>query len=82
MSKYTSGPWFVEYDTDTIRNGEQSTDGLNPNSHEVPLNSDNMRLMAAAPELLEACKAALDTCTDDVIRGILNDAIDKAEGKE
>ena len=47
----------------------------------------NARLMAAAPELLEACYAALELrCPDGDDHecgtfAVINDAIDKAEGK-
>ncbi len=50
-------------------------------SRNLAENEANAQLIAAAPELLEACKAALEVVTDDVIQGLLNEAIAKAEGE-
>lgn len=38
-------------------------------------------IYASAPDLLEACKAALEVTTDDVVQGLLNEAIRKASGE-
>jgi hypothetical protein len=43
----------------------------------------NARLISAAPDLLAACKVALnDLASPDSLRQILEGAINKAEGKE
>ena len=64
MFEGTKGPWFVELDTDTIRYGEQTADGLNPNSFEVEQFGGqeglaNAKLIATAPELFEFVQMVL-----------------------
>lgn len=58
MSKHTSGPWKVSRSGTTVlsESGRFIADCLGPNSQEQ--NEPNARLIAAAPELLEALKEA------------------------
>src|SRR6476646_6775635 len=98
MSKHTPGPWrpsydrgyFVETDHDdkpssgNVCNIEQG-DGCSKEEAQA-----NARLIAAAPDLLKACKAMVTYCgkyaIEDYAKGQwpyqnLMDAIAKAEGK-
>lgn len=97
-AKHTPGPWTVKrgdgryayrhyieahvYSTPTVISGRdqiaQCTAG-EPNAAE---NEANARLIAAGPELLDACKQALDLFEDDEgIAQVLMAAIAKAEGR-
>ena len=90
MSKYTSGPWhaiIIGTDGPSARiYAGTLTDGpdiahLNSQYTNVEANA---HLIAAAPDLLDACKAALlmlEACgVVDVAVAPLKAAIDKAEG--
>jgi hypothetical protein len=64
MSKHTEGPWFVTY-SNTLEYGECIGVGINTEPSETPIcivsktenvnpiDKENARLIAAAPELLE-----------------------------
>ncbi len=93
MSKHTPGPWNVNFETGEVLSEAAVigtiygawTEHLNdPISEECKANA---RLIAAAPELLEACKSALGYRkqthhgTDKCI-AILTGVIAKAEGDE
>ncbi len=81
---HTPGPWHVlNHSMQCIirsENFEETftniavTPGLNGNAEA------NARLIAAAPDLLEACKSALDEGDDYVAMKKLKAAIAKAEG--
>lgn len=70
MSKDTKGPWFVTY-SNTVEYGECIGVGINTEPSETPIcivsktekvnsiDKENARLIAAAPELLEALEYAL-----------------------
>lgn len=70
--KFTPGPWFVEDDTDIYSSG----DGCELLATAYPMKRDgiydswkaNVRLIAAAPELLQALELVLES---DPIRHIL-----------
>ena len=78
MSKHTPGPWFVQDGYLTIYNLSEGTVGTTcaiakvlreqPGDDQAEANA---RLIAAAPELLEACEAAIrydaviQTCAND-----------------
>lgn len=93
--KHTPGPWRVEYFkwVRSEANGEQVCSGLGEikygrTNEEIELLAGaNARLIAAAPDLLEACKTIRDydwEKTDNTwaeICLILNLAIAKAEGR-
>lgn len=67
MSKHTPGPWLIAEDGFiTVRIGNNYPEVAKVfdapfDDHEVPANA---RLIAAAPDLLEACRAMLDCCYD------------------
>lgn len=94
MSKHTPGPWQVV-------SGGISVDGADGSlicsmteyKKPTPRQQANARLIAAAPELLEAVKAIAECCDEDYhvrgdssrlveIRGIARLALRKAEGEQ
>lgn len=96
MSDYTPGPWHI---TRTAR-GHRKTircERRLPNAiegiavanivHACGFDEEraNAQLIAAAPELLEACKVALayisTACRSTEIESLISEAIAKAEGK-
>ncbi len=95
MSKHTKGPWAINEFLVYAENGNGCTLAtINSTSKGI---SDeeaqaNARLIAAAPELLEACQSSLqwildvlqaeppETYSDDILDE-LNAAIDKATGE-
>ena len=90
---YTRGPWFVG--TGWIGAGEIKDGRVIANLHAYPYGDSeaNARLIAAAPELLEACKSALErmevlidadeaTYLDRKVFVKLEDVISKAEGRD
>lgn len=85
MGKHTPGSWFVAY------NGEghclivSPPHGIVAELRKTPNDKDNARLIAAAPELLEACKLALGQLAHPLnydVLDVLEKAIAKAEGKK
>ena len=87
--KYTPGPWkyipgivkhYVESENGDLRIGIQEMDLLD--GHSVPAEA-NARLIAAAPDLLEAAKLALEKCPFPVgamkAKEALKNAIAKTE---
>lgn len=101
MVKHTPGPWNVmepaaNEDGIAVVGGGQplsSEEGMvawcqrymHTDGHDTE-NMANARLIAAAPELLEACKVgieSIDPVTENAeVRKILRDAINRAEGQE
>jgi len=94
MSAHTPGPWAVEEGYDGSRTvafmrspnrtvNVAATQDARPKGHEAT--TANARLIAAAPELLAACRAALDDDDDQPLQGetrrLLERAIAKAEGR-
>lgn len=75
MSKHTPGPWWLgrdpcHYDSLTsISGGSDSNGGIRSvaevGGHDVDEAEANARLIAAAPDLLAACEAALVQVTRD-----------------
>jgi len=89
---HTPGPWTVEPCQDTFEVGILDKDG---DLVAVTYNQKcvaNARLMAAAPDLLDACKAILDDLNGIMppelvqrfgsSRILLRNAVTKAEGRE
>ena len=87
MSGHTPGPWIISQPTGYNDSGaiEQigtgfviASDIFGKSKEETEANA---RLMAAAPDLLAACKVALyNLASPESLRHILEDAINKAEG--
>jgi hypothetical protein len=93
MMTHTKGPWEAE-EVDISKNmviGISSTTKKTDchiavcfatnqdfNNPEI---IDNARLIAAAPDLLEACKVALENNEDRITANLLRAAIAKAEGE-
>ena len=97
MSKHTEGPWFVTY-SNTLEYGECIGVGINTEPSETPIcivsktenvnpiDKENARLIAAAPELLEALDGLmfwLNSGAAPSINAIKNakQAIAKAKGE-
>ena len=80
MSKHTQGPWQVLGKTLCDKEGESIAEFLS-------VYTVDAKLMAAAPDMLEALKALVEACNKNLTGGhqllIENaeDAISKAEGK-
>ena len=100
MSKHTAMPWYFDKETWTIRSQDFTSDQMGDSrgviiaslegahgnrEHAFPEAKDNGILLAAAPELLAACKTALKACTPVAaemgITQALKAAIAKAEGE-
>ena len=100
---YTKGPWKVagesqnEGEAEVIESANKTVawtcNSLNADDEEIITSEDraNAHLIAASPDLLEACKLALDKLYEAISSettgewrckeiGILEDAINKAEG--
>ena len=86
MSTHTPGPWKAT----SVSDGKELHYFIAPNGHASVAEADNManaRLIAAAPELLEATRIALkyliakNTIKTVDIENALGDAIKKAEGR-
>ena len=95
-TKHTPGPWHLsECATQTTRAGIVSVDGLhitdvNGYGMTDSQNQANATLLAAAPAMYEALKAALDyyrgvftgnTVTDEMMSSKLEQALAQAEGR-
>lgn len=59
MSKHTPGPWPTRESATHITVTNASGDAVFHDDKRIPGVMADARLIAAAPELLEACKAAL-----------------------
>ena len=93
MNKHTPGPWDALKGRDGNirgikgRHGPEIVNVINWNGISSPASSvgqANARLIAAAPELLEACMAAAeyDALLDDFTLASLRAAIAKATGEK
>ena len=68
--KHTPGPWVYEKATKTIRSAKNNYWLATMDSWDGQVDNDaNARLIAAAPELLEACHKLLDMITDNRTHG-------------
>ena len=97
MSKHTPGPWIgagpsfgdplPRYTTEIVTEREDE-DGAATSICELPFhhhddeNEANARLIAAAPELLEACKVALGIIGFGAEHDQISAAIAKATGEQ
>ena len=84
MSKHTPGPWKVEHNTAWNRDVDiRGCDGRQI-AFACSLNEADAKLIAAAPDLLEACKFIMDRIENVAITSKmqikLRAAIRKAEG--
>ena len=87
-AKYTKGPWHIDFDVESAgvtAPGQNAADGhqvINPCSITGPNYEANARLIAAAPELVEACRKIADwdpACGPDEPGGMsIMEAIDIA----
>lgn len=82
---HTSGPWHVVEDGENCPYVQRRIRTLS-NAEAPPIawevhNEADARLIAAAPELLKACKTALALCPDELAQSNLEFAIRKAEGE-
>ena len=59
MSKHTQGPWVFEYGSIYTPTGKQVCRPCDKKTQTYKNWEANARLIAAAPELLEACQALL-----------------------
>jgi len=92
MSKHTKGPWFVTY-SNTVEYGECVGVGISTEPSKTPIcivsktenvnpiDKENARLIAAAPELLEALIVISEESTDLGARECAIQAIAKAKGE-
>lgn len=93
---YTPGPWITSHELgDGISIVRRISEGenllpvaiavftKNYNTENVEVAKANAHIIAAAPELLEACKLAFEypAISGDYIKDKLQNAIAKAEGK-
>ena len=87
--EHTKGPW--RYDDSTyifaVINGSEQMVGETRGTGAGLPQGANGRLMAAAPELLEACRATVASLTatwpnisEDMLLDVVQEAIKKAEG--
>lgn len=79
---HPKGPWKVEDDIlfDCRVVGPKDIGGARPIMYQG--DQANAHLIAAAPDLLEACKAVLGKCNDSALITMLEAAIAKAEGRQ
>lgn len=81
MSKHTPGPWNVTVNYEDEAFSIDDSLGF-PIAIALKIEA-NARLIAAAPDLLEACKLALSSCEPhSVVHRKISDAVTKAEGDE
>lgn len=88
---HTAGPWHLRGDTVLVTPRLQIAQMDRCNKHPDTAKA-NARLIAAAPELLEACRAVLESeestlgdggsVIGDQYRSLIQAAIDKAEGRQ
>ncbi len=84
MSKYTPGPWLVDYDCSVIN--DEGILIVNPPAwgfEDTVASEANAHLISAAPEMLEALKQIIRECNGDghfPLMGIVLNAVAKAEG--
>lgn len=89
MAGHTNGPWFVIEDRPPAQNvvwADEATVIADCGYGSIPVEKReaNMRLIAAAPDLLAACKKAMVECCDLIetdAGNAIRDAVAKAEGK-
>ena len=80
---HTPGPWYVKSGAIKVRGGKTILQSLliTSSSEEVNQQRDaNLRLAAAAPELLETLRRILEYSGDPVIESMCMVGILKAEG--
>lgn len=82
MAKHTPGPWRYEVATKTIRSVPANYWLASLDSWDGAVNHEaNARLIAAAPDLLEALHDLLTRPTDPAVRERARKAVAKAEGR-
>jgi len=88
MATHTPGPWRYEASTKTIRSQPANYWLASMNSWDGAVDHDaNARIIAAAPDLMAACRAVLDEFPAfdskriESVKNICRAAITKAEGR-
>ena len=78
MTKFTKGPWGIEYgeDSDLIHVGYIDERGIMPSVVVSLHDESNAHLIAAAPDLYEALEYCIDCLGDEF--ALPNDCIDEA----
>lgn len=85
MSEYTKGPWKLHNDSDDYRYCRVEAKGFGIIMHIDNYSNEpegNARLIASAPELLEALKICKEEACEKETYRIICEAIAKAEGQE
>lgn len=80
MSSHTPGPWRVIDDGSVVGVQMGLAGGFLIDSKANP--DANARLIAAAPDLLDALQRIRESSGDPIIENICNSAIAKAEGQQ
>ena len=78
---HTKGPWKVHNIDGSFIVASGNPDESDYEGVCQTYNEANARLIAAAPELLEALEFALGTCNDSETRQVITEAIRKAKGE-
>ncbi len=89
MSKHTAGPWTVEYDGSIVMSGQVIMSPPGPDGSSLAERKANARLIAAAPDMLEAlirCHDIILAQQDEMKIGeyerlLASAAISKAKGE-
>ena len=63
-TKHTPGPWSTEYDGSIVMNRQIVSGPIAPESADREEHAANAALIAAAPDLLAACKEAIAELTN------------------
>ena len=86
MSKHTPGPWKYQEESDEYTHIVRAENNLmicHLSQDSSGVSESNARLIAAAPDLLKACKQAVSRCEiygqQDSTKTVLGQAIAKAE---
>lgn len=91
--KHSIGPWTIDFTSDKRSWGyvrsplndpkghKRSVCRVSYASHTFAESMGNLHLIGAAPDLLQACEAALQRVTDPRVAQQIEDAVRKAKGQ-